>query len=150
MRARRAVTALLNGAPGGYSVSLAVHTATERTDLGTTQPTRTLEDAVKLATARLDNVWRRASIVSSSTRTISTASVRYTSLAEWNTLRGQLPRSPLVTDFQIRAISSDGAVVEFAFAGGVDRLVTDLRQRGIRLDQDVSGWVISSAVTGVR
>lgn len=150
LRARRAVTALLNGAPGGYSVSLAVHTASERTDLGTTQTTRTLEDAVGLATARLDDVWRRASIVSSNTRTVSTASVRYTSLAEWNTLRGQLPRSPLVTDFQIRAISADGAVVEFAFAGGIDKLMRDLRQRGISLDQNASGWIISSAVSGAR
>lgn len=150
MRARRSVTALLNGAPGRYSVSLAVLTATERTDLGRTQATRTIEDAVELATAKLDDVWRRASVVDTSVRTLSTASVLYTSLAEWNTLRQQLPRSPLVTDFQIKAISADGAVVDFAFAGGVDRLAADLRQRGIALEQVSSGWIIKSAVSGIR
>lgn len=149
MKARRGVTALLNGAPGGYSVTLAVLTATERTELGTTQVTRSLDDAVNLATAKLDDVWRRASIVSSTTRTIASASVRYTSLAEWNTLRTQLPRSPLVTDFRIRAISSDGALVEFSFADDVNRLRTDLRQRGIALDQDATGLIIKSAVSGV-
>ena len=150
LRARRAVTALLNGGAAGYSVTLAVHTATESTSLGTTRVTRTLEDAVYLATEKLDDVWRRASIVSSNTRSFSTASVQYTSLAEWNTLRGQLPRSPLVSDFQIKAISADGAVVRFAYAGGQDRLVADLRQRGIALEQAASGWVISSAVSGRR
>ncbi len=149
-RARRGVIALLNGAPGAYTVTLSVLTASTRTELGTTQRTRTMEDAVALATERLDDVWRRESIVSSSSRTVSTATVLYTSLAEWNTLRGQLPRSPLVTDFQVKAVSSDGAVVQFAFAGDRDRLMADLRQRGIALDTTASGWVMRSAVSGVR
>lgn len=149
-RARRGVIAALNGAEGAYTVTLSVLTAGTRTELGTTQRARTMKGAVALATAKLDDVWRRQSIVSSSARTVSTASVLYTSLAEWNTLRGQLPRSPLVTDFQIKAVSSDGAVVQFAFAGDRERLMADLRQRGIALETGAGGWVMRSAVSGVR
>jgi len=149
-RARRGVIAKLNGSAGNYTVAVSILTAAGREDLGVTQSTRTLKDAVNLATARLDNTWRRQSIVSTSARTLADATVRYTSLAEWNTLRSQLPRSPLVTDFQIKAVSSDGAVVKFAFAGAADRLAADLRQRGISLEQSATGWVMSSAVSAVR
>jgi len=148
--ARRGVVALLNGAEGAYTVTLSVLTAGTRTELGTTQRARTMEDAVALATEKLDGVWRRESIISSSVRTLSAATVLYTSLAEWNTLRAQLPRSPLVTDFQVKAVSSDGAVVEFAFAGDQDRLMADLRQRGIALDTGIQGWVMRSAVSALR
>lgn len=149
-RARRGVVARLNGVEGSYSVTLTLLTAGTVTDLGTTARARNIEDAVGLATEKLDDIWRRDSIINSSERTLSVASVRYTSLAEWNTLRGQLPRSPLVTDFQIKAVSSDGAVVEFAFAGDKDRLMADLRQRGIMLETTVGGFVMRSAVSGAR
>lgn len=144
--ARRGVVALLNGAEGGYTVTLRLLTAGSDQELGTTQRTRTMQDAVALATTRLDDIWRRASIVNSSARTVSVANVIYTSLPEWNTLRSQLPRSPLVTDFKIKAVSSDGAVVEFAFAGDADRLAAELRQRGIEMSQTPGGWIMRSAV----
>lgn len=149
-RARRGVIALLSGADGAYIVTLSLLTAGTRTELGTTVRARSMGEAVTLATEKLDDVWRRESIISSSTRTLSVATVRYTSLAEWNTLRGQFPRSPLVTDFQIKAVSSDGAVVQFAFAGDRERLMADLRQRGIALETEAEGWVMRSAVSGVR
>lgn len=150
-RARRGIIAKLNGAPGGYAVTLSVLTAGGREELGTTQTTRTLEDAVNLATERLDDIWRRQAIISSnSARTLSEATVLYTSLPEWTTLRSQLPRSPLVTDFQVKAVSSDGAVVKFAYAGEADKLAAELRQRGIELSQTEIGWVMRSAVTGLR
>ena len=148
--ARRGVIALLNGAPGAFTVTLSVLTAGARTELGTTPRARTMEDAVALVTEKLDDIWRRESIISSSVRTLSEATMLYTSHTEWNTLRNQLPRSPLVTDFQIKAVSSDGAVVQFAFAGDADRLTADLRQRGIDLDIGVRGWVMRSAVSGRR
>lgn len=148
--ARRGVIARLAGAEGAYSVAISVLTASGRRELGSTARAATMEDAVALATAQLDDVWRKESIISSDARTLSTATVRYTSLPEWNTLRSELPRSPLVTDFQIKAVSSDGAVIQFAFAGSVDRLAADLRQRGVALDQTPAGWELSSAISGVR
>lgn len=148
--ARRGVIARLGGAEGAYTVALSILTASGRRELGITARAETMEDAVSLATERLDDIWRRESIISSDARTLSVATVRYTSLPEWNTLRSELPRSPLVTDFQIKAVSSDGAVIQFAFAGAVDRLAADLRQRGIALDETPAGWEMRSAISGVR
>ena len=71
----------------------------------------------------------------------------YTSLSEWNKLRGALVRSPLVSDFKINAIARDGAAVTFAYAGDDQRLERDLRQRGVALDTDPTGWLMTSAIT---
>ncbi|MEL7454359.1 MAG: hypothetical protein AAGJ50_13415 [Pseudomonadota bacterium] len=102
------------------------------------------------ASALLDETWKRRSVIRSGVRTLSEATVLYTSLPEWNSLRSALARSPLVSDFQIQAISSDGAVVKFAFAGEIERLAVDLRQRGIALDAEPEGWILTSAVSGVQ
>ena len=71
----------------------------------------------------------------------------YTSIAEWNSLRSALARSPLVFEFQTQAIARDGAMIRFAYAGTHERLIQDLRQRGVELDPDPAGWVMTSALT---
>ncbi|MEO1475752.1 MAG: DUF2066 domain-containing protein [Pseudomonadota bacterium] len=149
-RARRGILADLSGAEGAYAATISVLTASGTVVIGTTRRVPTMEQAVKEASALLDETWKRQSIVRSGTRTLSEATVRYTSLPEWNSLRSALARSPLVSDFQIKAISSDGAVVNFAFAGDMDRLQIDLRQRGVALNTDEAGWTMSSAVTAIR
>lgn len=75
------------------------------------------------------------------------ASVRYTSLAEWNTLRGALARSPLVSDFRTKAVAREGALVSFAYAGDENRLRSDLVQRGVSLSQEDGKLTLRSAVT---
>ncbi len=146
--ARRGVIANLRGRPGAYRVEVSIVTPAGTTSLGLTRNALSLEDAAVAAIALLESAWKRQAIIRSSERTLIEANVFYTSIVEWNGLRAALVRSPLVSDFNIKAISGDGAVVRFAFAGGVDRLTNDLRERGVSLDADPAGFVLTSAMTG--
>lgn len=148
LRARRGVLAELLGREGAWRVSLSVVTAAGTEAIGMTMPVATLEDAVAAATQLLDENWKRASIIRGGARTQAKATVRYTSLAEWNTLRGALARSPLVSDFRTTAVARDGALVTFSFLGDPERLQNDLLQRGVALgDEPEGGWVLRSAVS---
>lgn len=147
---QRGILALLDGAAGAYSVRVSSLTASGEMVIGTSRRVATMEEAVRSVSGMMDNIWKEQAIVRSGVRTLSEASVLYTSLPEWNTLRAALARSPLVSDFQIKAIASDGAVVQFAFAGDIARLQSDLRQRGASLDAQPAGWTLRSAVSGVR
>ena len=147
--AERGVLAKLMGSQGNYSVRLTLVTGAGRLPLGQTSRAPTLADAVADAEALLSETWKKDSIVRSDTRSVVEASVLYTSIAEWNTLRSALARSPLVSDFQTEAVSRDGALVRFAFAGDNQRLERDLRQRGVALDADPAGWVLTSAISRV-
>jgi len=142
---RGVVAELLTG--GG--VRLTQVTASGNTPLGTTGSSASYDASVKKALAKMEDTWKRQAMVTdTSRRTLTNANIRYTSLPEWNRLRSTLARSPLVSDFQIRAISKDGAMVSFAFAGDQDQLAGDLRQRGVVVERDVAGWTLRSAITG--
>ena len=146
--ASRAIVANLR--PGG-SVILTEITATGRTSLGGTGSAATLESSVQKVLAKMEDMWKRQAInIDKSTRTLTSANILYTSLPEWNRLRGALARSPLVSEFEIRAISRDGAMVSFAYSGDQAQLERDLRQRGIVAERLFSGWEMSSAITGAR
>ncbi|MEL6663630.1 MAG: hypothetical protein AAFR33_11580 [Pseudomonadota bacterium] len=147
--AQRGVIARLVGQPGTYAVDLTLVTPTSQTALGRTGYASDLPGAAQAAADLLSQTWKSNSIVRSNVRTIVTASVFYTSIAEWNTLRRALARSPLVSEFNTDAIARDGALVRFAYAGETERLMTDLRQRGVELDADRTGWVLTSAVSPV-
>ena len=146
--AERGVIAKLLGSEGDYSVRLTLVTGAGRLPLGQTSRAPLLSDAVADAEALLADTWKRNAIVRGDTRSLVDASVLYTSIVEWNTLRRALARSPLVSDFQTEAVSRDGALVRFAFAGDIQRLQSDLRQRGVMLDADPAGWVLTSAFSG--
>lgn len=147
--AERAIIAQLVGQPGAYAVDLTLVTPSGVGGLGRSNYAADLDGAVAAASTLLSETWKDSAIVRSNIRTIVTASVFYTSIAEWNTLRGALARSPLVSQFNTEAIARDGALVRFAYAGETDRLMADLRQRGVELDADASGWVLMSAVSPV-
>jgi len=149
VNAQRAILAQLRGGSGGYRVDLTLVTAGGRMELGSTRIAGSLTDAVAAVSERLDEIWKRDSMIRSGERTIITASVLYTSVAEWNTLRSALARSPLVSEFQTQAIARDGALVRFAFAGEPERLTSDLRQRGVELAVDPRGFILRSAVTAL-
>ncbi len=145
--ASRAVKARLYGSAGGYNVDVTIVTASGEQPLGMTRRVATLEEAVRATGNLLDNVWKEASVVRETTRTLIEATVLYTSLAEWNTLRGALARSPLVSEFQTKAVARDGAVVAFVFAGDGQRLISDLRDRGVTISSEPIGYVLTSAVS---
>lgn len=145
--ARRGILADLSGRDGAWRVTVSTVTAAGTEPVGTTPYAQSLDDAVSAMLSLLDENWKQVSIIRSGVRTPVTASVRYTSLAEWNTLRGALARSPLISEFRIDAIARDGALVAFSYAGDPPRLQNDLLQRGVSLSENESGWIVRSAVS---
>jgi hypothetical protein len=146
--AQRAMFANLRGGQGGYLVDLISVTASGTRSIGTTRRAATLDGAVDAVVELLNEDWKRTSIVRDTSRTLIEATVRYTSLTEWNTLRSALVQSPLISNFQTRAISTDGAFIAFAFAGDGQRLTSDLRDRGVVISAEEIGWVMTSAISG--
>ncbi len=145
-RASRGIIADLR--PGG-SVVLTEITAAGNTPLGGTGSAATLESSVQKVLSKMEDSWKRQAInIDTSSRTLTNANILYTSLPEWNRLRGALARSPLISEFEIRAISRDGAMVRFAYSGDQSQLERDLRQRGIVAERSLSGWTMNSAITG--
>ena len=134
----------------GNRVSLTMVTAGGDTFIGTTGSAADMESAVQRASTLLDDHWKQEAIIRTDIRTVQQVEILYTSLAEWNKLRGALVRSPLVSDFKINAVARNGAVVTFAYAGDEARLAGDLRQRGVAINADDMGWIMTSAVTGGR
>lgn len=147
---QRAIFANLRGAEGGYRVDLVSVTPSGPRRIGVTRSAATLEDAIAAVVTRLNDDWKQNSIIRDTSRTLIEATVRYTSLPEWITLRNALAQSPLVSNFKTRAISTDGAVVAFAFAGDGQRLTSDLRDRGVIISAESIGWVMSSAISAAR
>lgn len=145
--AQRAIFANLRGSQGGYLVDLVSVTPSGAERIGVTRRASTLAGAIDAVALRLNDDWKQNSIIRDASRTLIEATVSYTSLAEWITLRGALVRSPLVSNVQTRAISTDGAVVAFAFAGDGQRLISDLRDRGVVITAEQIGWVMTSAVS---
>ncbi|PKP82323.1 MAG: hypothetical protein CVT79_05180 [Alphaproteobacteria bacterium HGW-Alphaproteobacteria-18] len=152
LNARRALIAELQGRDGAWRVVISSVTASGNEPVGATPPAATLADAAKAVTTLLGETWKEASIVRDGSRTNVDASVRFTSLAEWNTLRGALARSPLVSDFRTKAVAREGALVSFAYAGDENRLRSDLVQRGVTLNREDGKLTLRSAVstTGIQ
>ena len=147
---QRAIFANLRGAEGGYRVDLVSVTPSGPRRIGVTRSAATLEDAIAAVVTRLNDDWKQNSIIRDTSRTLIEATVSYTSLPEWITLRNALVQSPLVSNFKTRAISTDGAVVAFAFAGDGQRLTSDLRDRGVIISAESIGWVMSSAISAAQ
>jgi len=147
LNARRGIISELQGRDGAWRVVVSTVTATGNEPVGATPPMATLEAAADAVSTLLDESWKQASIVRDGSRTDVSATVRYTSLAEWNTLRGALARSPLVSDFRTKAIAREGAIVTFSYAGDESRLRNDLVQRGVTLSREDGDLTLRSAVS---
>ena len=148
--AQRAIFANLRGGEGGYLVDLVSVTPSGVRNIGTTRRAPTLEAVIEAVSDTLNGDWKETSIVRDDSRTLIEATVQYTSLAEWITLRSALVQSPLVSNFQTQAISTDGAYIAFAFAGDGQRLTSDLRDRGVVISAEPIGWVMTSAISAGR
>lgn len=147
MNARRGIIAELQGRDGAWRVIVTNVTAAGSEAVGATPPAATLADAAAAVSTLLDETWKQASIIRDTRRTQADATVRFTSLAEWNTLRGALARSPLVSDFRTNAVAREGALVTFSYAGDESRLSSDLVQRGVMLRRENGKLTLRSALT---
>lgn len=145
--ARRGIMAELQGRDGAWRVVVTSVTAAGREAVGATPPAPTLEAAAAAVATLLDESWKQASIIRDTARTQAEATVRFTSLAEWNTLRGALARSPLISDFRTTAVAREGALVTFSYAGDEARLRSDLVQRGVTLARENNRLTLRSAVS---
>jgi len=145
--AKRGIIAELQGRDGAWRVIVSTVTATGNEPVGATPPASTLQAAVNAVTNLLDESWKQSSIIRDSNRTQVSASVLFTSLVEWNTLRGALARSPLVSDFRTTAVAREGALVTFSYAGDENRLRNDLVQRGVTLARESNELTLRSAVS---
>jgi hypothetical protein len=145
LNARRGIVAELQGRDGAWRVVVSTVTATGNEAIGATPPAASLAAAAGAVSTLLDESWKQSSIVRDGSRTDVSASVRFTSLAEWNTLRGALARSPLVSDFRTRAVAREGAIVTFSYAGDESRLRNDLVQRGVTLAREADELTLRSA-----
>ncbi len=145
--ARRGIIAELQGRDGAWRVIVSTVTVGGTEPVGATPPAPTLSAAVDAVTNLLDESWKQASIIRDSKRTEVSASVLFTSLAEWNTLRGALAQSPLVSDFRTKAVAREGALVNFSYAGDEARLRSDLIQRGVTLALENGEMTLRSAVS---
>lgn len=146
-QASRAVVAELLGRAGAYRVRVSVVTPSGVERLGLTASRPSLEEAVAAVGIVLDDAWKRTSIVRETERNALEATVRYESPDQWNKLRRALAQSPLVSEFLTLAVAKDGAYVRFIFAGNGERLIEDLRGRGVVITADEEiGWVLSSSI----
>ncbi len=149
--AKNAVIVELSGTEGAYQARLLREAGGGATTIGVTNAVPTLEEAVTAATQYLDATWKRQSVIRTTERTNSSAIVRFDSLSTWNAVRSALSASALVSEFQVTALSNDGALVTFAYAGTDDRLQTELRQRGVKLEKsEDGGWLMTSALQLTR
>ena len=147
--ARRAIMAELGGREGAWRVTLSTVTAAGNEPVGATASATSLAEAARMANALLAEAWKRDSIIRDGSASEVTAVVLYTSQAEWNTLRGALAQSPLVSTFRTRAVARDGALVTFVFAGDMARLQSDLVQRGVEIAYGEDGYEMRSAISPV-
>lgn len=147
LNARRGILAELQGRDGAWRVVVSTLTPAGMEAVGATPPAATLEAAVDAVANLMDETWKQASIVRDGSRTEVSASVLFTSLVEWNTLRSALARSPLVADFRTKAVAREGALVTFSYAGDENRLRSDLIQRGVTLAREQGELTLRSAVS---
>jgi len=134
----------LNGKADGLSASVG-----ERVDVvvrnGQNLP---LEDlmgfAIDQAMQRLQSRWKAQTIISSNAMANNLfATVRFSELNEWLTLRQRLSNLPTIRDFDILSLSSQGADVAIQHVGSLSQLSFALSQQDIQLAQtDVSTIIL--------
>lgn len=146
VNASNAVIAELLGSDGAWQVRLTQETPGGATIIGTTNPVPSMSEAASAASAYLDAAWKRQSIVRDQTLTEISASVIYSDLATWNSLRKSLSESALISQLKVESVSVDGAQIKFGYAGDEARLLSELRQRGVQLERGQQGWVVTSAL----
>jgi hypothetical protein len=109
----------------------------------------TLELAAVIALGVLEGRWKAvraggfaAADVSAGASAKVAMRVEFTSLGEWNDIRGRLLDLDGADDIRIDAVSARGADVQLAYPGGPERLAETLAAQGLTLRQAGTGWVL--------
>lgn len=86
--------------------------------------------------ARLEGDWKQASAVVASEVVSTAVSVLYTSHSDWIALQDAINTSAQIKGARLDALSKDGALMTISYGGDIDRLATELRFKGVRVEQD--------------
>ena len=105
--------------------------------------------AAKMAAERFHAVmvfkWKRSktapAVANTGLQAVNIA-VPFSSLQEWNALRGQLTITPGVTKVDVTSLASDGALVRVTYAQGFENLRAALQQQRMSLVLVVGTWVL--------
>ena len=104
-------------------------------DVGLDGSRRSLSGPLPRAVATLEREWKQTAAVPSGTSSTATASVLYSSLAEWQRLQRAINTSAQVRDARLDAVSKDGALMTISY-GDFARLQSEMAQKGVILEQD--------------
>ncbi len=86
--------------------------------------------------AHLEADWKQASAVIASEVVSTPVSVLYRSHSDWIALQDAINTSAQIKGARLDALSKDGALMTISYGGDIDRLATELRFKGVRVEQD--------------
>lgn len=109
-------------------------------NIGQAGPFVSLQSAQAGAVAELERAWKVSSIVRSAGATSMALTASFADLQEWVKIKKGLESSRLIRDLNIESLSVAGADVSFNFSGRPDQLATDLRSRGVDLQNGNGAW----------
>ena len=106
--------------------------------------------AISLLSGELQERWKSQTLVSYDTLHRIDATALYSSLGEWETIRGALENSATVDHFETHALSARGAELSITFAGSAQQLSITLGQRDVLLSGSRGYWDIRVRGAAVR
>ena len=109
-------------------------------------PEAMMREAAEAISQTLAVQWKRETIVHSGEGARLRASVAFSDLAEWQTIRRRLDRVSFIKESHIVAVSSGGAQIEVDYAGTLDTLALGLKQQNLQLTETGGPggqWVVS-------
>ncbi len=86
--------------------------------------------------AQLESDWKQASSIGTGEMITTPVSVLYQSHMDWITLQDAINTSAQIKGARLDALSKDGALMTISYGGDIDRLATELRFKGVKVEQD--------------
>ncbi len=94
------------------------------------------DDFADRLVARLEADWKQASSIGTGQMVTTPVSILYQSHTDWITLQEAINTSAQIKGARLDALSKDGALMTISYGGDIDRLATELRFKGVRVQQD--------------
>ena len=134
----------LNGKADGLSATVGERVDVVVRNSQNLPPEDLMNFAIDQAVQRLQSRWKSQTIISSNAMSRNLfATVRFSELDEWLTLRTRLSSLPIIRDFDILSLSSQGADVAIQHVGSLAQLSFALSQQDIQIAQtDVSTIIL--------
>ena len=136
---------------GGLQVTLTQIKPDGRAQRMASYPPQGREDKLALSTRAAGTIadsveedWKRSTSVDYGAQTQMSATVAFSSLAEWISMRRDLDSVRLVQNILVDELNLQGARLRFDYVGKIDQLQTALAQANLYLAPDANGtWILS-------